>query len=475
LGSGPAEVQFSGSGGFGGGAYPTVNLGGVSAPILWDNNPYLPNDCELTLENLGSSGPMVFQNPLVLGAGKRSIATFFGSGDTHARLSGKLSGIGGLKKNGGLVLELTAENNYSGETEVIAGILRLCNSQALPGGIGRDGGISNLNFSDISGYYGSAVTIDGISYHYSSGSICAVELAAGDFTRELGTGPSQVQFTGSGGFSAYGSNRIVNLGGASALVTWGMNSFVPASRSLCLSSDFSNATIDFQNPIDLGSSTRSIMVGNGSAFIDAILSGCLTGTGKLEKSGLGTLQLIAINTSSINLVVKGGTLLADGSLTASSSISVDYGGTVGGIGLAGSVYVNSGGHVAPGDGIGVLTLASSMVLLNGAKLDIDLATTNSSDRIDMTSSTLFINNQKFSDFTFNTLTGFGQGIYVLIDAGEIQGTLNSSCTGMIAGLPATLSVSGNDLVLTVVPEPSTFMMLAIGAIGLLAFARRRKR
>ena len=54
-----------------------------------------------------------------------------------------------------------------------------------------------------------------------------IELAAGDFTRGLGTGASQVQFTGSGGFSAFGGSRVVNLGGVSAPVTWG-------ARTSCL-------------------------------------------------------------------------------------------------------------------------------------------------------------------------------------------------------------------------------------------------
>ena len=135
-----------------------------------------------------------------------------------------------------------------------------------------------------------------------------VELATGDFTRSLGTGSSQVQFTGNGGFSAYGANRVVNLGGGSAQVVWGQNFFVPTDSSFRLSSSFSNATVDFQNPIDLGSSVRTVDVSNGTAAVDAKLSGVLSGSGGLFQSGSGTLELTAANTYSGQTTVQNGTL-----------------------------------------------------------------------------------------------------------------------------------------------------------------------
>ena len=58
-----------------------------------------------------------------------------------------------------------------------------------------------------------------------------VELAAGDFTRSLGSGPGQVQFTANGGgFAAVGANRFVNLGGSSAYVDLGQQRFSAQRR-----------------------------------------------------------------------------------------------------------------------------------------------------------------------------------------------------------------------------------------------------
>jgi hypothetical protein len=82
----------------------------------------------------------------------------------------------------------------------------------------------------------------------------------------------------------------------------------------------------------------------------------------------------------------------------------------------------------------------------------------------------------FADFTFTAGVGFGNGVYTLIDnAGSIANLLDSSgLSGTIDGRTATLStstLSGNDLILTVVPEPRAVML---GGLGLLALLRRRR-
>ena len=139
------------------------------------------------------------------------------------RLSGVISGSGGLTITGSGNLELTASNSYTGTTTVDYATLRLSNSAALPAN-------SNL-------------TLEG----------GVVELNAGDFTRSSGSGPGQVQFTANGGgFAAVGANRVVNLGGNSATLTWAAAAvFCPTGAPLMLGTPSSDSMLDFQNPINL--------------------------------------------------------------------------------------------------------------------------------------------------------------------------------------------------------------------------------
>jgi hypothetical protein len=103
-----------------------------------------------------------------------------------------------------------------------------------------------------------------------------------------------------------------------------------------------------------------------------------------------------------------------------------------------------------------------------------LANTAASDKISMSFSTLYLNGQDFSDFNFTALSGFGNGTYTLIDAGTISGSLGSYLTGNIGAYSATLSTSGSDIVLTVVPEPGTWVLLAIACVGFFVGKRMGK-
>ncbi|RYD83091.1 MAG: PEP-CTERM sorting domain-containing protein [Verrucomicrobiaceae bacterium] len=72
------------------------------------------------------------------------------------------------------------------------------------------------------------------------------------------------------------------------------------------------------------------------------------------------------------------------------------------------------------------------------------------------------------------------GTYTLFDTNsDILGTLGTNLTGSFEGLNMTLGFAGgangrNDLVLTVVPEPSAALSILIGAGAVLGMRRRRK-
>jgi fibronectin-binding autotransporter adhesin len=202
--------------------------------------------------------------------------------------------------------------------------------------------------------------------------------------------------------------------------------------------------------------------------------GALEGAGSLTKAGSGTLLLTGSNTFSGTTTINQGELEVNGSLA--SAVTVNNGGALGGTGSLSSVLVNAGGHIAPGNSPGTLTLSDSLSLASGAVMDYELATPLTSDEVYMPTSLLSLNGQQFADFNFTPLGGFGDGTYTLIDAGSISGSLGDNVSGAINGHTATLSIEGNDLVLTVVPEPGTFGLLVGLGVGLVSFARlRRKR
>jgi autotransporter-associated beta strand protein len=291
LGTGAGQVSLSGSGGFGAyGATRSVNLGGAAAPLTWGDTHFVQAGNALLLSSATSTATVDFKNALILGttgSGARDITVDNGSAALDARLSGNLTSPGstfGINKNGTGTLELTGNNTYAGATTIKGGALRI----------------------------GSATALSNASNIILAGGV--LELGSGDYTATLGSGAGQVRFTGAGGFSAAGANRAVNLGGASTplTVTWGSADFVPAGNALILSSAGSDATVDFRNSINFGtgSGTRTVQVDNGSAAIDARISGDLTdsGTYTFSKTGAGTLELTGTNTWHGGITVNGGVL-----------------------------------------------------------------------------------------------------------------------------------------------------------------------
>ncbi len=214
-------------------------------------------------------------------------AAIFDTGSPQV-LTNSVTGSGSISVVGTSILTLSGSNTYTGTTTLNSGALRLGSSASLPGGVGLAGGLSNLVFA---------------------GGV--LELASGNFSRGLGTLASQVQFSNSGGFSAVGANRTVNLGGSKATLSWGSGNFVPSGSALLLGSAGDTATIDFQNPINLGALSRTIQVVHGSAVADAKLSGSISGSGGLIKTGNGRLVLSNSNTFTGGLVIGGGSIELD--------------------------------------------------------------------------------------------------------------------------------------------------------------------
>lgn len=228
-----------------------------------------------------------------------------------------------------------------------------------------------------------------------------------------------------------------------------------------------------------------------------------TNTETFTKNGAGTLVLTSNNNDGIayqTFLVSAGTLLVNNTAnsgTGRSNILVANGATLGGTGFIApistrSVTIQAGGILSPGDvnaaggtEIGALTITvtgagSSVNLGAGANFVFDLGSDLTAgvtyDFLNVSGSVaLGAGTINFSNFTFNALTGFGVGDYTLISASAWTGTLGPNLTGTINGYDAFLAINGNDLTLTVIPEPATWWLLGLGLAILIVRRHARRR
>ena len=348
------------------------------------------NAIQLNGNNNTTAGDLYFENSMTLANNIKLTNTSnsdpIHTGGNDVTLSGVISSTGtfGLVKIGAGVLTLSGANTYTVGTTVNAGVLRINGATSLPAA--------------------SALTLNG----------GVLGLGVADFTRALGTAAGQVQVIGSGGFAAYGADRIVNLGGASAQVTWG---------SLILGAANATNKITIQNPIDFGGSVRNIQVvkGSGGATYDAELSGALS-NGSYTQTGDGALLVSApVTGSSYNQN-------AAGSLNVGSTIST-------------TTFTQSGtGSTVTVSGSGSIT--SPTANFNAGSAQLNNAGTNSA----LTSTNIVI----------------GGGSLVLAGSEQIADTSNVALTSGSFGF----SGSGKtETVLTFTNSGGTFITGANSLIG----------
>ncbi|GAB4176211.1 MAG: hypothetical protein Fur0032_16160 [Terrimicrobiaceae bacterium] len=185
-------------------------------------------------------------------------------------ISGNLTESGGSRaftKSGNGNLLLSGNLGYSGSTVLTGGTLALSGAATLPA--------SNLFFR---------------------GGILAM---SGSFSRNLGTGSGQVRWNSgsNGGFAAYGGNLVVS--GIGSTPVWGSTThFLANGRTLLLNSAIATSMVDWTSPFSLGTANRTISVADNTALSTDIarISGEISGSGGLIKSGRGILELTAANT-----------------------------------------------------------------------------------------------------------------------------------------------------------------------------------
>lgn len=240
-----------------------------------------------------------------------------GSGTTGDTIAGQITGNYSLQFNRtttsssastGTIILLNTGNNWTGDTTIADGTLKLGASGVIPNGPG----FGNIVFTNA-----------GVEFN-------------------PGIAPSE--------FDLGGFNQTINgLSNSPA---------VPGDDLVLLIITNSSAT------------PATLTVGNNN--VNGSFAGSITGGSALAlaKIGAGTLVLAGTNTYTGNTTVSDGTLVVNGSLAA-TSVTVEPGATLAGSGsLGNNVAINSGGTLAPGSAgtIGTLTESGGIVSLAGTTL-----------------------------------------------------------------------------------------------------------
>jgi fibronectin-binding autotransporter adhesin len=415
----------------------------------------LTDSLAFTKSGIGSytlSGSNTYSRGTTLNAGTLKVS--------HAAALG--SGVVNLNAGSGAVLQLATDSSANAYNLTMGSsrFNTIVSDKATVGTVGIVHGLGTLSIGS------STLTINkGANATGSSAgvSFTSVDLSAGNNDRS-------VIFNGDGvislGAVAALSNNVGFEGGLG-------NGGTVANKVLNLDGINANNAVSgvISNTNNTGSTVVSLIKSNSSTWT---LQGENTYTGTTTIKA-GTLKINSSTSIGSSQAIRVGDAGSSGAVLDVTAAGFVIGSTqtLGGIGqiLATGKTVTASGTISAGNSVGTLTQdGGTLVFDSSTDFIFELGTL--SDQINLINSatlSLGLNTLGLADFAFSDSGGFGEGVYTLITgASSFVGALDSSnVSGDVLGYHSTLSMSGNNLVLTVVPEPSALLLGALGVLGLL--------
>jgi len=493
-----------------------VNMGGNSQ--AWAS---LSGDGKVEFNSQNSSGALT--NTLTIGSGNTD--TTFSGLISSTFFTGLATG-GNLTKVGTGALTLSgASSTYSGTTSVANGSLVVANdtfsaapnrtvsintttdlitlaSHGLTNGQTVIFTSNNSNPTSTNSYFVASTPM--IVTNVTGSTFQITNLVGGPVVDFL-TSPGTVQVMLPGALG--NNNTAIHLGTAATGASDNISLLVGGAFTMGR-----DVTVNNQNTsgtTTLGGNTAAASVFSGNVALsksinltavtggNTTFSGAISGSGfGVTKTGNGTVTLSNTNSYTGVTTISAGTLLLTSTGLISSSSAIDFtssgAGTLDVSGVSGfqitanqtlrgtgkvigSLTVASSGTLAPGNSPGTITFDNDLTLAGGSvsNFEINGLTANLYDLAlgGVGSQTVNFGGTLNLVFQggFNTL-----GTVKIFDIETYAGSFSAvNTSGLDTGF--TASFSSLDGVVTVIPEPTTWMLLAFSLTALMVFRRRRQQ
>ncbi|CAN5439487.1 autotransporter domain-containing protein [soil metagenome] len=450
----------------------TVSSTATNSPGIYIGQGVIINNAGATIEGdasaIRSSGPLTVINSGTIQALSSSSIAISGS-NSGTDLTSVINNVGG---------------SISGTAAVSGVVLELANYGTLTG---TNFGAAGFTSAAVTNYAGGTITggVYGVSVN-QVGQVNNYGTISGANQAGVNTGDNSTVNNYAGGaimgITGLGAHDAgVSVGANSAINNWGTiaGSFYGIHGRSGGVSIFNSGSLS-ATVVDPGTSTIDaiLFTGSGNTLTlgpGSTISGTVLGTGNdtfqlggsgvasfdisqlapaAQYRGFGTFNKIGdsiwtlTGTSSFGgpVSVNGGTLAVNGDLTSVGSLTVNPGGALGGTGTVGSVAVN-GGTLAPGNSIGTLTVAGSLVFTAAATYLVEVSTT-AADRTNVTG-TATLGGAAVQ-------TAFAPGNYVakqyaiLSATGGVSGSFGAVTTNLSPNFGVSLSYDANDVYLNLV-------------------------
>lgn len=436
--------------------------------------------------------------------------------------------FGGIIQNGAGTLALTktgtgtqtlsGANTYSGGTSLTGGTLAVANNNGLGTGtltMGAGTTLGNYNTvahtlanniafgSTATLWAGSDLTLNGALSGGTSGTQISVQgpgtVTVSNNAHNLGSGATPAVWTISNGgtLALTQGNNLGNLPAtATSQVVLSSGTFKTISPNATFLAERGiqvNAAGGTWHDSAGGVSINGAVANQGQFTVNtsqsnatSSLKGAISGSGSLIKSGGGTLALDASNTYTGATSVTGGKLVVNGSISTSVTTTISSSATLGGSGTVGSLVVQSGGTLAPGNSPGILN-TGTIDLRSGSTFSVEINGVNAGTGYDVLNVTGSATLAGLLDVSLGFVPTNGDMFFILQN--DSNDAVNGAFSGLVDNSGFTIGnqqfkisyfgdsqtssfTGGNDVVLMAIPEPGAALL---GSLGLLSLLHRRRR